>query len=79
MPEGDERTTSIKRGDMAGAEDTSSPLATVESTYMATLGWPRDGEGWKHVKPLKDGTVPHTSGSSWIGTNEGQRELVTTS
>ena len=79
MPEGAERTTSIKRGDTAGGEDTDRPLATAESTYVATLGRPKDSGGWKHVNPAKEGTTPLASGGSWIKTKDGRRVLDTSS
>ena len=64
MPEGDERRTSITRGEVAGAGETVRPLATLESTYVATLGRPKESGGWKQEKPLKDGMDPRTSGGS---------------
>ena len=77
MPEGATRTTSVKRGDEAGGEETDRPLATAESTYVATLGRPRDKAGWKQVKPPKEGTTPRTSGGSWTRTKAGRCLPVT--
>ena len=78
MPVGDESATSIMRGDAAGIAVTGRPLATVESTYVATLGVLSDEGGWKHVKPPKEGMTPRTSRGSWIKIKAGRSELVTT-
>ena len=79
MPEGDEKRTSMRRGDDVGTEDTERLLATAESTYVATLELPKATGGWKHVKPPNHETAPHTSGGSGIKTKVGRHDLVTTS